>query len=315
MIKFSKNFYPTNTLLKTLLSSLRKNFSSDKYFVSFDVQSLFTQIPLDETIEYICRIVPSHELPVSKNVLKDLLKLACKNVLFSFNDQLYEQFDGMCMGSNLGPTMAAYAMDMVETKYTIQPLFYTRYVDDVLAVFNHERDSDEFFKHINSIHRNIKFTREDEKDNRLTFLDVEIMKTDQNILMQWHLKSTNTGTYINKSAYSPTSHKVAAMRALIYRAYRICSNESLFEKCYQSIEAIFINNGYHHSYIEKIKNKVINSSINNTQSKQGTKSTKYLSINYVKEHEQNTRKVTKLIEETIGKEDVEVRVAYRTNKT
>ena len=56
----------------------------------------------------------------------------------SFNGKLYEQLDGMCMGSNLGPAMAAFTMHMVETKYTIEPLFYARYVDDILVLFNHK---------------------------------------------------------------------------------------------------------------------------------------------------------------------------------
>ena len=65
----------------------------------------------------------------------------------------------MCMGSNLGPTMTAYAMHMVETQYNIQPLLYVRYVDDILTVFNNKQESQEFYDHINNIHKNIKFTQ------------------------------------------------------------------------------------------------------------------------------------------------------------
>ena len=91
--------------------------------------------------------------------LKQLLQLACKNIVFTFDNKLYEQFDGMCMGSNLGPTIAAYAMHMVETQYNIQPLLYVRYVDDILAVFNNKQESQKFYDHINNIHKNIKFTQ------------------------------------------------------------------------------------------------------------------------------------------------------------
>ena len=146
------------------------------FLTSYDVESLFTPIPVERTIEHICTIVPSSELPFDKSTLKDLLLLSCKNIVFSFNNTMYEQFDGMCMGLNLGPTMAAYAMHMVESKYLFKPLFYTRYVDDVFAAFNNMEEAEIFHQHICTIDPNIKFTCEDEKDGELVFLDTCIFK-------------------------------------------------------------------------------------------------------------------------------------------
>ena len=48
------------------------------------------------------------------------------------------------------------------------------------------------------------------------------------------------------------------------------------------------------------------------QTEQNTNNTQYLTLNFIKEHECSTKKMVKLIEETLGKDDVEVRVAYRT---
>ena len=102
----------------------------------------------------------------------------------------------MCIGSNLGPTMAAYAMHMIETKYTIIQLFYLRYMDDICAVFNNKNEATTFFKHINSIHKNIKFTQEAEKNKKLVFLHTEIQKHDDTMCTKWHLNSTYTGRYL-----------------------------------------------------------------------------------------------------------------------
>ena len=173
------------------------------------------------------------------------------------------------------------------------------------------------YDHINNIH-----TQEHKKSGKLVFLDVEIIKKGSKILTKWHLKSTNTGTYLHKSSYSPTSHKIAAMRSLIYRAYSICSSEMLFNECYSTIESIFINNGYHYSYIEKIKRKTIENYIKNQQKSQqtpqtnaDTKNTKYITLTYIKENENKIRKVAKLIEDTIGKDKIQIRTAYKTKKT
>ena len=112
------------------------------------------------------------------------------------------------------------------------------------------------------------------------------------------------------------------MRSLIYRAYRICSSEMLFNECYSTIESIFINNGYHYSYIEKIKRKTIENYIKNQQKSQqtpqtnaDTKNTKYITLTYIKENENKIRKVAKLIEDTIGKDKIQIRTAYKTKKT
>jgi len=40
------------------------------------------------------------------------------------------QYEGMAMGTNLGPTMVAFCMDMIEIKMKKDVMFYKRYVDD-----------------------------------------------------------------------------------------------------------------------------------------------------------------------------------------
>ena len=77
---------------------------------SLDVDTLFTNIPLDETID-IC-VKKLFKTPdtlvkgISKNDFRDLLNLATKASSFKFN-KFYIQVDGVAMGSPLGPIMAS----------------------------------------------------------------------------------------------------------------------------------------------------------------------------------------------------------------
>ena len=75
---------------------------------SFDVCSLFTNVPLDETIE-IC-LAKLYALPdppsLPRHVLKDLLLFATKKSHFVFDGDYYDQIDGVAMGSPLGPVLA-----------------------------------------------------------------------------------------------------------------------------------------------------------------------------------------------------------------
>ena len=51
---------------------------------------------------------------LSKRTLKKLLLDACKKTAFSFNNVIYEQIDGVSMGSSLGPTLANVIMTELE---------------------------------------------------------------------------------------------------------------------------------------------------------------------------------------------------------
>lgn len=48
----------------------------------------------------------THELSLSRDKLFEQLNAATKNQLFQFNGNLYEQTDGVAMGSPLGPLLA-----------------------------------------------------------------------------------------------------------------------------------------------------------------------------------------------------------------
>ena len=66
-----------------------------------------------------------------------------------------------------------------------KPKFYLRYVDDVLAVFNNDQDSLNFFNYFNNRHPNIKFTIENLIKYSTAFLDLFISGiSNQNLRLQ-----------------------------------------------------------------------------------------------------------------------------------
>ena len=79
---------------------------------SFDINLLFTNIPLKENIDIAAKelytVRNTSLFGLSINVFKQLISLACSGILFIFNKTLYSQIDGCAMGNPLGPTMANY---------------------------------------------------------------------------------------------------------------------------------------------------------------------------------------------------------------
>ena len=82
--------------------------SMDHRFVmaSLDVDSLFTNIPLQETIDIVTEKVYAKVRKVNgitKNDFKELLQMSTKGTVFYFDGRYYRQKDGVAMGSPLGP--------------------------------------------------------------------------------------------------------------------------------------------------------------------------------------------------------------------
>ena len=99
------------------------NITPGDLLVCYDVSSLFTNVPLDETIKILADRAFSnnwfnseYDLNISKQDLIDLLGVATKGQLFQFNGSLYEQINGVAMGSPLGPMLANVFMSSIEEK-------------------------------------------------------------------------------------------------------------------------------------------------------------------------------------------------------
>ena len=76
---------------------------------SLDVDSFFTNIPLEETINICTELIYGQNDStegLNKSECKELLTLANKESYFIFYNILYKQIDSVAMSSPLGPTLA-----------------------------------------------------------------------------------------------------------------------------------------------------------------------------------------------------------------
>ena len=103
---------------------------------------------------------------------------------------LYEQMDGVAMGSPLSPIVVNLYMEYFERKvlnsYLVKKKVRNRFVDDSNIIWPHGRENlDTFLVHLNNQSDHIKFTMEVEENNCLAFLDVLLTrKTDGTIARQ-----------------------------------------------------------------------------------------------------------------------------------
>jgi len=234
--------------------------SADKFFmVSFDIESLFTNIPIDETIS-ICldKLFGSTTtyLGFNRKYFKKLLELAVKSSFFIFNDIMYQQCEGLGMGLPLGPTLANIFMGFHEEQWledcpqSFKPFFYRRYVDDCFLLFDDEASADKFLKYLNKKHKNIKFTMEKENSNKISFLDVKISRHYNEFITTVYRKPTFTGQTISYFSHCYFNFKINSIKTLILRAYNVCSNYTLLAKELDFLRSLFFINGYPRSLLE-----------------------------------------------------------------
>ena len=142
--------------------------SDDYEDVSYDVESLFTSIPIKETIDYIIHKIYTKnviEPMCKKSIFKKLLIKLTKECTFLVNNQLIKQIDGCPMGGPISVVFADIYMCKMENDVVapIKPLFYKRYVDDTY-VRRKKNTKDELFGKLNTYHKNIKLTTEKKSD-------------------------------------------------------------------------------------------------------------------------------------------------------
>ena len=226
--------------------------NNGELLVSYYATSLFTNLPLNETIQILADKAfadgwfnKTTKLNLTKEDLVDLLKAATKNQLFQFDASLYEQIDGVAMGLPLGPLLANVSMCSIEETLRqdgLLPPFYRRYVDDTLTIMPDRVTADHFLCTLNYCHSSVKFTMETEHDGSLPFLGVELLNRAPKIETKVYIKPTNTG-----------------------RAYRLSSDWSQFHEECDRLREVFSKLKYPQHFIDTAIKKVIDTKVSDPQ--------------------------------------------------
>ena len=227
--------------------------SSKVVMASFDVTSLFTNIPLYETIDIISNRIFSNckrFQGLNRSEFEKLLTLSVKNCHFMFNGRLFHQIDGVAMGSPLGPLFANIFMSFHEKTWldscpsSFKPLLYRRYVDDCFLLFRSLDHVPLFLDYLNCQHPNISFTSEIEHEGKLPFLDIDISRSSGKFTTSVYRKPTFTGLFTNFQSFIPLTYKRSLVSCLLHRIFNLCSSYENFHAQLEVIRKLFNLNGF-----------------------------------------------------------------------
>ncbi|MCP3681331.1 MAG: hypothetical protein GY861_01450, partial [bacterium] len=126
------------------------HFEPEDRLISFDVTSLYTRVPIQESLEIVqkrlqvLRMLPNDPISeitsMSDHAILQLLQLSLSNCYFTWQGKLYKQVAGLPMGGRLSPILANLFMEELEYKVLYSPgplpkLFF-HYVDDIVLLWD-----------------------------------------------------------------------------------------------------------------------------------------------------------------------------------
>ena len=130
---------------------------------------------------------------------------------------------------------------------------WDRHLDDVLTTV--KRDNTEDILHtINNTTNNIKFTKEEEQNNQLAFLDILLTRNEDGTIQTHVYKTkTHTGQILNYNSKHPTQHKISCIRTLYNRINAHCNREHAKTEERKYLYSTFTKNNYPVHFINKIQ--------------------------------------------------------------
>ena len=266
-----------------LMEKIKDLDFTDKCLASFDVKSLFTNVPIDGALKAIKSVVEKispEQLTLPKADYLKLIDLCMNFGGFKFNGNEYTQHSGLAMGSPLSPVAACLYMEWLEKHHFKdimgREVIWVRYVDDVLVVVPKTMNLEAKLNELNSVDTKIQFTLEKENRGAIAFLDTEIIREDR-VKFKVYRKPTNKECYVH--FYSGHSDRVkrGIVIGFFLRAYRICSEEYLDDEI-QHIISSFTKLKYPKGLLLDLKRRALNIRKKSPKAKAKKKDERYLTI-------------------------------------
>nr|XP_054761192.1 uncharacterized protein LOC129267568 [Lytechinus pictus] len=239
-----------------------QSIEDDDAMISFDVESLFTNVP----IEGACRVARERltadnqlasRTSLTPEEISSLLEFVLKSTYFLYNGKFYEQTEGAAMGSPVSAVIANMYMEAFENTALndcppkLEPKIWKRYVDDTFIIVNKHRSKD-LLDFMNRRETTIRFTAEHETNGSLAFLDTEVHRqTDGTLKTTVYRKPTHTDQYLRYDSHHPHAVKRGLIKCLYDRANRIVTQPSDLSPEQRHLQSALTLNGYPKAFIKK----------------------------------------------------------------
>lgn len=263
------------------------NLDNEDIMVSFDVVSLFTNIPTHLAMKNIMdkwETLKTHTNISRPRFHKILQFCLVDNNYFTYNNKFYHQNYGMPMGNPLSPTIADIVLDTLLDnviaelkKIGVNIKCISKYVDDLFAVIK-RKDEDIIMKMLNSYHNRIQFTIEKEKNMQIPYLDIKIIKDNEKLITNWYTKTIASGRFINYHSTQPMNMKINTAKNFVNKVFQLSDDRFKKENIEKTRKILTMN-----SYPSYITNNIINKALstNRNGNEKQTTAANFYSVPYI----------------------------------
>ncbi len=195
----------------------------DEVIVSYDVKALYPSVPQLEALDMINNLLTNDtnlkdRTKISPRNIMRLFRICVDNTYFQFMMKLYKQIDGLAIGASTSGFAADIFMNGLEKKaistFIEAPEIWLRFVDDTFSKLK-KALVEAFMNHLNSQHPRIQFTSEIMENNKIAFLDTEVIKKqDGGLKFKIYKKPTHTDQYLMYESNHHIGQKLGIINTL-----------------------------------------------------------------------------------------------------
>ena len=243
------------------LNYIPENVNSNTILVSFDVTSLYTNIPHTLGLEAVNYWIDKHpdiiDNRFSKEFILEGLRVVLENNHFHFDNEFYLQIKGTAMGTKVAPTYATLVMGYLEDQlYNRSSTVFDqsfceyiqanwkRYLDDCFIFWTKsEEDLEKFHSFLNTINDSIQFTME-KSHEKLPFLDLLLIKDGSSITTDLYCKPTDTHQYLDFRSCHPSHTKRNIPFNLARRICTIVTDQTLRSRRLEELKRYLLQQNY-----------------------------------------------------------------------
>jgi len=231
--------------------------------IKFDIKDLYVNIPVSETLNIAkTKLLQTKDTQIAQQILT-ILKEALSQNYFTFQQRFYQPEQSIAMGFPISGIVAEIFLQHFEDiniKHLLDTkslAFYTRYVDDILIIYDTTRISSHTINtYINNLHRNIKLNPTYELHRSIDFLDLTITRKHQQLEVDIYRKRTCTDTTINFLSNHPIEQKMSSFRFHITRMHSLPLDPDKKQKGWRTIQSISKNNNFPRRLLQKLNHQM-----------------------------------------------------------
>jgi len=200
----------------TLAKNLTKiEINENHKLITYDIKDLYVNIPIQETLKITESMLnkenntqtTKHHHPAGSHPKTKLFWIP-KQHIPTGKRSLHGLTHIRHNGRNISATHRKHTHKTLTRHKKI--LYYTRYVDDILIIYDTRHISDNTIQKYNQIHKNLQLNPTHEDNGQMNFLDLTIIRNNSKLEIDIYRKPITMNTIINYDSNHPTKHKTTA---------------------------------------------------------------------------------------------------------